>query len=838
MSLVFVPRAARSTSAALLTAFLAACGGGGDGGTTNPPPAPGDFGLTLSSTTLSVVQGGTSTLTASVARTGSFTGTVDVSAEGLPTGVSASFNPATVGAGVTSTVLTVTAAASVAPGNYTFTIRGRATGLADKTGQATLTVTAAPAIAVALTPTAGSVVQGQSTTIATTITRTNFTGAVTLGVSGAPTGVTTTVAQNGDAGTITVNVGATATPGTSTLTVTATGTGVPAATATYALTITAAPAGAIALTLSAANATVTVGNTTTFTVNIARTNYAGNVAVALTGVPTGVTPTITTTPTAGNSVQVQLAVGAGTAPGTYGITVTGSGTGIPNATAQFTLTVNAAPAIALALTPTNATVQQGNSTTLTVAIARTNFAGNVTLAVSGAPAGVNVSYSTNPVAVDGATITLAVGSGVTPGVYQLTVTGSGTGIANATATFTLTVQQATAGTGNVTWTFGFCGAQDIPIWVAAQNGSGAWQRVVGVNNSYSFTITSQGGIAYVTQNGANDFDISFYFGSLAEMQARGSSICPTAALKTVNGSVANYGTSTFAQISLGPAFQQVQNPMTTFQLQGVPPGTVDLVAVRSGIDLANPLAGLQVNKLIIRRGLNPADGSTLPVLDFNGAEAFDPDRKTLTIGGGTAGEQLLGGVTYFTANQGFAVLSSGTLASGGVVNYPAVPSSRQAATDLHIVTAIGTVASGGTSTSSRVLTEVFKDAGNRTVTLPPALNTPTFTTLATAPYLRNRVQLARQPEYGNAWVLGYGQNGRAVSVFISSGYLGSDPFDFAFPDFSTVAGWQNTWGLAGGALTTYNISASGWTLGGSGFVNPYLEGTVIRTGARTGQFTP
>lgn len=940
MSLTHVRRAAVAVGAALFTAALAACGGGGDGGTTNPPPAVGDFGLTLSSTTLSVVQGGTTTLTASVARTGSFTGTVDISAEGLPAGVTASFNPSTVGAGVTSTVLTVTAAASVAPGNYTFTIRGRATGISDKTGQATLTVTAAPAIAVALTPTAGSVVQGASTAIATTVTRTNFTGAVTLGVTGAPTGVTTTVAQNGDAGTITVNVGATATPGTSTLTVTATGTGVAAATATYALTVTAAPAGSftvalnpaalsvqqgangqstvtltrtnfaapvtlavtglpagvthafgqttlnnaettttltlsvagnvaaatynlnvtatsgattqtaalaltvtaapagsIALTLSAANATVTAGNATAFTVNIARTNFAGNVAIALTGVPNGVTPTITTTPTAGNSVQVQLAVGAGTTPGAYGITVTGSGTGIPDATAQFTLTVTAVPAITLALTPTNATVQQGNNTAIAVALTRTNFPGAVTLAVSGAPNGVTATYSANPVAADAATITLAVGSGVTPGVYPVTVTGSGTGIANATANFTLTVQQASAGSGNVTWTFGFCGTGDVPIWVAAQDGSGAWERVVGVNNSYSFTITTKGGIAYVTQNGANDFDINFYFGSVAEMQSRGGTICPTAATKTVNGTVANMGTSTQAMVTVGGGAASVLTPATTFQVSGVRSGAVDLVASRLGIDLANPAAGFQVNKMIIRRAISPADGSTLPVLDFNAAEAFNPVTRTVTINGGAGGEQLAAGAVYFTAAGGSATMGTG-LATGNTANYASVPAGNQLATDLHVISGFGTTVGAGASTSSRILTEVFKDAVNRTMTLPSALSTPTFTTLATAPYLRNRVQLTRQAEYDKTWVLGYGQTGRSVAVFISSGYLGADPFDFAFPDFSAVAGWQNSWGLAGGATTTYNVSASGWTLGGTGFENPYLEGTVIRTGARTGQFTP
>ena len=932
------PTRTRRVVLAATALFLAACGGG-DGGTTNPPPV-GGFTVTLSQSTLSVVQGGTTTLTANIARTGSFTGTVDISTENLPAGVTATFAPASITSATTSTTLTVSAATSVAAGSYTFTIRGKATGLSDQTATVAMTVTATPTIALTLAPGAGSVVQGGSTAIATTLTRTNFTGAVTLAVTGQPTGVTTTVTPNGDAGTITVNVAANATVGTSTLTVTASGAGVANATATYALTITAAPtgsftvavapatlsvqagangqatvtltrtnftgavaltvtgapngvttalgqstlnnpdtstpltlsvggavaagnypltitatsgamtqtatltltvtaapAGTIALALSATSATVNQGASTQFTVNITRTNFTGDVTVALTGVPTGVTPTITTSPTTGNAVTVQLAVGAATTPGSYGLTVTGSGTGIANATAQFTLNVAAAPSIALSVTPTSATIQQAGSGTFTVNIARSNFAGDVTLAVTGAPTGVTTSIATSPTAGNTATVTVNVAATTAPGVYPLTVTGSGTGIANATATYTLTVTQAPVGSGNVTWTFGFCSNTDIPIWVAAQNGTGAWQQVIGSNNSYSFNITTSGGIAYVTQNSASNYEVNFFFGSLTELQSQGTTICPTAATKSVNGTVANYGSSTQAQVTLGSAFQQITAPATAFTLTGVPSGTVDLVAARQGFDIANPQAGAVTNKLIIRRNLNPAAGSTLPVLDFGAAEAFDPVSRTVTVNGAAAGEQLFASSTYFTTNQGFAILGSGLL-TGNSGTFVGVPTAQQVSTDLHILNAFATNTSGGTSTSSRIATTVFKDAVNKTLTLGAALSTPTFTTLASAPYLRTRVQLARQTDYDKYWVLGYGQTARSVSVLYSAAYLGANPVDFSFPDFTGVSGWQNTWAPVTGTQTIWNVSASGWTVGAGGFSSTWVEGAVILTGALTGSFTP
>lgn len=820
--------------------LLTACGGSDNDGTTNPPPPVGGFSVALSQTTLSVNQGGTATITANITRTGSFSGTVDLSTESVPAGVTATFSPAAITSGTTSTTLTVTAAASVAAGSYNFTIRGKASGLTDQTASVTMTVAAAPKIALALAPAAGTVVQGNSTAIATTVTRTNFTGAVALAVSGQPTGVTTNVTTNGDAGTIAVNVGANAPIGTSTLTVTASGTGVANATATYALTITAAPTGSFTVAVAPAALTVQAGANGQATITVTRTNFTGAVALTVTGAPNGVTTALgqSTLNNPDTSTPLTIGVGGAVAAGNYPLTITGTSGGTTQ-TATLTLTVTAAPAgsIALALSATSATVNQGASTQFTVNITRTNFAGNVTIALTGLPAGVTPTITTSPTPGNAVTVQLAVGAATAPGSYGITVTGSGTGIPNATTQFTLNVTQPPVGGGNVTWTFGFCDATEIPLWVAAQNGGGAWQQVVGTNNSYSFNITSTGGIAYVTQSAPNSYEINFYFGSLAEMQGQGTTVCPTAATKTVNGSVANVGAGAQAQVSLGSAFAQVMAPATTFTLTGVNAGTVDLVATRQAIDFANPMAGYVTNKLIIRRNLNPADGSTLPVLDFGAAEAFDPVSRTLTFNGGTAGEQLFLSASYVTANQGVAVLGT-TLASGATAKYYGVPAAQQSANDLHVVVSAASNMATGAATATRLVTNVFKDAVDKTVTFGPALTSPTFTTLASAPYLRSRIQLARQVDYNQYWTIGYGQSGRSVSIVYSVAYLGGNAVDFSFPDFTGVSGWQNVWAPVAATQVVWSASASGWTVGAGGFVNPYTEGMVILTAALTGSLTP
>src|SRR5271157_2292313 len=76
---------------ALSLAFLAStagCGGAGGGGGTQPPPPQPDFSITLSSSSVSLPQGGTSSpLTVSVTAENGFSGTVQVTLNSLPAGI-------------------------------------------------------------------------------------------------------------------------------------------------------------------------------------------------------------------------------------------------------------------------------------------------------------------------------------------------------------------------------------------------------------------------------------------------------------------------------------------------------------------------------------------------------------------------------------------------------------------------------------------------------------------------------------------------------------------------------------------------------------------------------
>src|SRR5213078_970718 len=140
---------------------------------------------------------------------------------------------------------------AVPPGVYNLTVDG--TGSAgDRSTPLTLTVCTAGDYTLSLTPAELTVEQGATGTATVTITRTNFTGAVSLSLSNAPTGVTGSfdpAAPTGTSSTLTVHVGAAVAPGVYNLTVD--GTGTPGNRSTpLTLTVSAAPN--YALTLSPA----------------------------------------------------------------------------------------------------------------------------------------------------------------------------------------------------------------------------------------------------------------------------------------------------------------------------------------------------------------------------------------------------------------------------------------------------------------------------------------------------------------------------------------------------------------------------------------------------------
>ncbi|GAC1702375.1 MAG: hypothetical protein NVS9B4_07650 [Candidatus Acidiferrum sp.] len=150
-------------------------------------PATPDFGLTASPSSQTVVQGASTTYTATLTPSGGFTGTVTFSVSGLPAGASGSFSPPSVSGSGTST-LTVLTSATTPAGSYPLTITGTSGTLIHSTS-VTLVVSATGGgdFAISASPSSQTAARGASTTYTVTITATGgFTGTVNFSVSGLP----------------------------------------------------------------------------------------------------------------------------------------------------------------------------------------------------------------------------------------------------------------------------------------------------------------------------------------------------------------------------------------------------------------------------------------------------------------------------------------------------------------------------------------------------------------------------------------------------------------------------------------------------------------------------
>ncbi|MER7342370.1 M28 family peptidase [Streptomyces sp. NPDC000075] len=99
------------------------------GDPTCTPTGQGDFSLTLNPASGTVQQGASVTTTVATSTTTGQAQQVTLTASGLPAGVTASFNPATVQSGQSST-LTLSASSTTAPGPANVTVKGQGASLA------------------------------------------------------------------------------------------------------------------------------------------------------------------------------------------------------------------------------------------------------------------------------------------------------------------------------------------------------------------------------------------------------------------------------------------------------------------------------------------------------------------------------------------------------------------------------------------------------------------------------------------------------------------------------------------------------------------------------------
>ena len=172
-------------------ALLAAIGCGDDDDNGNGPP--GSILITAAPANgVSIAQGGSGTVTVTLIRGGGFSGPVDMTVEGLPSGITATVTPTPLTGTTTNATVTVNVASTVAAGAYTATLRGSATGIGTTTVNYTVTVTATASIdfTLAAAPATLSLAPGGSGNSTITITRTNLTADVALSLASPPAGIT------------------------------------------------------------------------------------------------------------------------------------------------------------------------------------------------------------------------------------------------------------------------------------------------------------------------------------------------------------------------------------------------------------------------------------------------------------------------------------------------------------------------------------------------------------------------------------------------------------------------------------------------------------------------
>jgi subtilase family serine protease len=324
--------------------------------------------ISLNTSSLSVAQNGTGSLLVTTTTGGAYSGPIGLTITGLPAGVSASwssssYTPTADGSVVSTLTLKPAATASLATSSLKITASGDSL---TASATAALQVTAAPAVAVTLSPASLSMASTSTGSVTVTVnpvggaSLSSSASAATFRVSGLPAGITGSWGTPAltSAGTLQAKLtlsGSTSAPGSTTqpvITVTAPDSitkKVYTATKTLALTVShVLPT----LTVSAAASKVVVIAGQSATVQVTSTtggSYAGLVTLSVTGLPTGVTATwspASYTPTAAGSHAATLTLTAARTAklATTSLVIKAAGDGLIS-TAGTSVQVTAAPSI-------------------------------------------------------------------------------------------------------------------------------------------------------------------------------------------------------------------------------------------------------------------------------------------------------------------------------------------------------------------------------------------------------------------------------------------------------------------------------------------------------------
>ena len=587
-----------------------------------------------------------------------FAGNVNLTVNGLPNGVTASWsqNPAT-----SISMLTLTASSTAAPGQYPLTITGAS-------GNQTVTIPLALGIyAPGFTLSPGSLSVGQGTVGTTSVwvyPQYGFSGSVNLSLSGLPSGVTASWSPNPATtnSTLTLTTSSSAAPGQYTLTVTGiSGT----QTETAPLYLEIYPPGFL-LFSSTDNLSMNEGSTATATINVTpQWGFTGSVNFAASGLPSGVTASFSPNPSTGNSTLALAASNTAT-PGIAIVTITGTSGSLASST-TIVVTVNAAN-FAISNAPGEIDLAPGRSGESTIAvIPQYGFDGSVSLSAAGLPSGVTANFSPNPAATGGSVLTLTASSSAPLGTKTVTITGTS---GSQTATTSLLVTIGTAASTSTTLQVSSGGnpvtsvASGSVVMLTATVSGGSTARAGQVNfcdatatycdpthllGSAQLTSAGTASLQFIPGMGSHSYKAMFA-GTLADRKS--SSV---ASSLTVTASQAS--TTTIAQS--GNPGDYTLTATVTGQGPDAPGGTVSFLDTNNATSNNNSNANSVLGGAALGNGVatlnwqnpqSPATGTqpgSIVLGDFNGDGVLD---MAVTNGGDNTLTILLGkGDGTFTA---------------------------------------------------------------------------------------------------------------------------------------------------------------------------------------------
>ena len=293
------------------------------------------FGFATPVTSLGMENGQTITTTVAVTPQNGFNGVVTLGVNGLPTGVTATFSPATLsGSKAGTSTMSIIAAKTAIGGFYRYNVTATS-GTLSQTGAMTLAVNVIPSCKLTYSPASVSVAPGGTSTVA--LTCPGAGSALSMNTFSVPPGMTATLSSStlavGKSVNLTVSATSSAVQGSTVMGVYATETNGAMQQPNLSLTVTGPNS---TLALSPAAITLKVGGASV-TVNASwSASDFPNAHVAMGGRPDGLNFTFGTLTATGESFTFSAASTA--VPGTYTILLQGM-SGISMRTANLKVTI-------------------------------------------------------------------------------------------------------------------------------------------------------------------------------------------------------------------------------------------------------------------------------------------------------------------------------------------------------------------------------------------------------------------------------------------------------------------------------------------------------------------